>query len=64
METLSLYITFQVVAIKPSPAVITSAVSAWSFLLTTMDGWTLNPKTWQESVFSLYLIFVFLLLAY
>ncbi|KAL1813982.1 uncharacterized protein LOC108227977 [Daucus carota subsp. sativus] len=39
-----------VVAIKPSPAVITSAVSAWSFLLTTMDGWTLNPKTWQESI--------------
>lgn len=49
---LSLYITFQVVAIKPSPAVITSAVSAWSFLLTTMNGWTLNPKTWQEWVTS------------
>lgn len=39
-----------VVAVKPSPAVITSAVSAWSFLLTTLDGWTLNPKTWQESI--------------
>lgn len=39
-----------VVAVKPSPAVITSAVSAWSFLLTTMNGWTLNPKTWQESI--------------
>ncbi|KAK1366912.1 interferon-related developmental regulator 1 [Heracleum sosnowskyi] len=39
-----------VVAVKPSPAVITSAVSAWLFLLTTMDGWTLNPKTWQESI--------------
>ncbi|KAK1391563.1 Interferon-related developmental regulator 1 [Heracleum sosnowskyi] len=39
-----------VVAIKPSPAVITSGISAWSFLLTTTDGWTLNPKAWQESI--------------
>ncbi|XP_017239027.1 uncharacterized protein LOC108211837 isoform X1 [Daucus carota subsp. sativus] len=39
-----------VVTIKPSPAVITSAVSAWSFLLTTMDGWTLNQKIWLESI--------------
>ncbi|PIN20743.1 Interferon-related protein PC4 like [Handroanthus impetiginosus] len=35
---------------KPSPAMITMVVSAWSFLLTTVDGWALNPKSWQESV--------------
>lgn len=35
---------------KPSPAVIAMVVSAWSFLLTTMDGWALNPKSWQESI--------------
>ncbi|KAB2030286.1 hypothetical protein ES319_D05G220900v1 [Gossypium barbadense] len=39
-----------VVAVKPSAAVITAVVSAWSFLLTTMDGWRLNPKLWQESI--------------
>nr|XP_043617870.1 interferon-related developmental regulator 1-like [Erigeron canadensis] len=39
-----------VVATKPSPGVITAVVSAWSFLLTTMDGWILDPKSWQESV--------------
>ncbi|GJR33686.1 (R)-mandelonitrile lyase-like protein [Tanacetum coccineum] len=25
-------------------------VSAWSFLLTTTDGWTLDPKSWQGSI--------------
>uniref|UniRef100_A0A5B6ZTI5 Interferon-related developmental regulator 1 n=1 Tax=Davidia involucrata TaxID=16924 RepID=A0A5B6ZTI5_DAVIN len=39
-----------VVATKPSPAIITSVVSAWAFLLTTTDGWTLDPKNWQESI--------------
>ncbi|GFY96013.1 interferon-related developmental regulator family protein [Actinidia rufa] len=39
-----------VVATKPLPAVITAMVSAWSLLLTTMDGWTLDPKNWQESI--------------
>ncbi|CAL2233953.1 unnamed protein product [Prunus armeniaca] len=39
-----------VVAVKPSAPVITTMVSAWSFLLTTMDGWNLNPKDWQESI--------------
>ncbi|KAL0366271.1 UNVERIFIED_CONTAM: hypothetical protein Sradi_3517200 [Sesamum radiatum] len=37
-----------VAAAKPSPTVITMVVSAWSFLLTTMDGWALNPKSWQD----------------
>lgn len=37
-----------VVAVKPSAPVIAAVVSAWSFLLTTMDGWTLDPKDWQE----------------
>lgn len=39
-----------VVATKPSAGIITAVVSAWSFLLTTMDGWSLDPKSWQESV--------------
>lgn len=39
-----------VVATKPSPPVITAMVSAWSFLLTTTDGWTLDPKSWQGSI--------------
>lgn len=39
-----------VVATKPSAGIITAVVSAWSFLLTTMDGWTLDPKSWQECV--------------
>ena len=38
----------QVVATKSSPGVITATVSAWSFLLTTIDGWSLDPKSWQE----------------
>ncbi|KAL4333448.1 hypothetical protein GQ457_07G020930 [Hibiscus cannabinus] len=40
----------KIVTVKPTAAVITAAVSAWSFLLTTMDGWRLSPKIWQESV--------------
>ncbi|GKE68924.1 interferon-related developmental regulator family protein, partial [Tanacetum coccineum] len=43
-----------VVATKPSPAIITAVVSAWSFLLTTMEGWAVDPKLWQESVSYLY----------
>ncbi|KAK6116007.1 hypothetical protein DH2020_008276 [Rehmannia glutinosa] len=35
---------------KPSPAMITMVVSAWSFLLTTIDGRALNAKSWQESI--------------
>ncbi|XP_039039060.1 interferon-related developmental regulator 1-like [Hibiscus syriacus] len=36
--------------VKPTAAVITAAVSAWSFLLTTMDGWRLGPKLWKGLV--------------
>lgn len=39
-----------VVAKKISPAVISAVVSAWSFLLTTMNGGGLDPKNWQESI--------------
>ncbi|OIS96135.1 PREDICTED: interferon-related developmental regulator 1-like [Nicotiana attenuata] len=35
---------------KPSPPMITATVSAWSFLLTTIDGRALNPKSWQGSI--------------
>ncbi|GMI83145.1 SALT-TOLERANCE 32 [Hibiscus trionum] len=38
------------ITVKPTAAIITAAVSAWSFLLTTMDGWRLSPKLWEESV--------------
>ncbi|KAL6527346.1 hypothetical protein OROGR_016436 [Orobanche gracilis] len=39
-----------VAAAKPSPAVITMVVSAWSFLLTTIGGRELNAKSWQEPI--------------
>ncbi|KAH7849297.1 hypothetical protein Vadar_015870 [Vaccinium darrowii] len=39
-----------VVAAKPSPGVITAMVSAWSFLLTTIDGWANDLKNCQESI--------------
>lgn len=39
-----------VVASKPSSAVITAMVSAWSFLLTTVNAWSLSLKDWQESI--------------
>lgn len=39
-----------VIATKPSPPIITAMVSAWSFLLTTMDGWKLDSKSWQGSI--------------
>ncbi|KAL2895041.1 Interferon-related developmental regulator 1 [Bienertia sinuspersici] len=39
-----------VVASKPSPAVIAAMVSAWSFLLTTVNAWSLSLKDWQESI--------------
>ncbi|KAG8390960.1 hypothetical protein BUALT_Bualt01G0137800 [Buddleja alternifolia] len=39
-----------VASAKPSPAMIAMVVSAWSFLLTTVDARALNPKSWQESI--------------
>ncbi|KAL5559164.1 hypothetical protein UlMin_035375 [Ulmus minor] len=39
-----------VVTVKPSAAITTTMVSAWSFLLTTMEGWNLNSKDWQGSI--------------
>ncbi|KAK4795648.1 hypothetical protein SAY86_027974 [Trapa natans] len=39
-----------VVAIKPTPAIITSMVSAWAFLLTSVDSYRLDLKSWQESI--------------
>ncbi|XVE55769.1 hypothetical protein DITRI_Ditri03aG0184100 [Diplodiscus trichospermus] len=39
-----------VIAVKLSAAAISAVVSAWSFLLTSMDGWSLSSKLWQESV--------------
>ncbi|GMI97810.1 SALT-TOLERANCE 32 [Hibiscus trionum] len=32
---------------KPSPTVLPVAISAWTFLLTTLDGWRLSYKIWQ-----------------
>ncbi|KAG4157854.1 hypothetical protein ERO13_D02G088900v2 [Gossypium hirsutum] len=39
-----------VITVKPSAVVITAVGSAWSFLLTTMDRWSLSPKLWLESI--------------
>ncbi|KAF9600691.1 hypothetical protein IFM89_011362 [Coptis chinensis] len=35
---------------KPTANILTSAISAWTFLLTTMDGFKINSKAWQESI--------------
>lgn len=35
---------------KDSQAVLTAAISAWTFLLTTIDGWNLSYKTWQGAI--------------
>lgn len=35
---------------KDSPAVLTAAISAWSFLLTTLDGWRLSYKNWRGAI--------------
>ncbi|KAM0950460.1 hypothetical protein DsansV1_C04g0041641 [Dioscorea sansibarensis] len=35
---------------KLQPAVLAAAISAWSFLLTTMNGWGNNSDNWQESI--------------
>ncbi|XP_004501519.1 uncharacterized protein [Cicer arietinum] len=39
-----------VVAVKPSAQLITSVVSAWSFLLSTVSNLKLNSKHWQSSI--------------
>ncbi|GAB2269631.1 hypothetical protein Dimus_004556 [Dionaea muscipula] len=39
-----------VVATKPPIGVITAMVSAWSFLLTTVNGSSFNLKDWQEFI--------------
>ncbi|KAL6523113.1 hypothetical protein OROHE_016408 [Orobanche hederae] len=41
-----------VAAAKPSPAVITMVISAWSFLLTTIGGREINAKSWSISYLS------------
>ncbi|XWS68129.1 hypothetical protein CRYUN_Cryun04dG0063900 [Craigia yunnanensis] len=33
-----------------SPAVLTAAISAWSFLLSTIDGWRLSYNNWQGAI--------------
>ncbi|XP_077214728.1 interferon-related developmental regulator family protein / IFRD protein family [Tasmannia lanceolata] len=38
------------VASKPTSAVLAVAVSAWSFLLTTIDGSKINSNNWQEYI--------------
>ncbi|XP_010272442.1 PREDICTED: interferon-related developmental regulator 1 isoform X2 [Nelumbo nucifera] len=37
-------------ASKPTVPVLTTAISAWSFLLTTISGWRVNSKIWQDSI--------------
>ncbi|KAL1540328.1 interferon-related developmental regulator 1-like [Salvia divinorum] len=39
-----------VVAAKPPASVISTVVTAWSFLLTTVDERALNPRSWQDSL--------------
>ncbi|XP_074562196.1 uncharacterized protein LOC141818644 [Curcuma longa] len=35
---------------KTDSAVLSSAISAWSFLLTTIGSWRINPDSWKESI--------------
>ncbi|XP_008805682.1 interferon-related developmental regulator 1 [Phoenix dactylifera] len=35
---------------RPSSAVLAAAISTWSFLLTTISSWRINPDTWKESI--------------
>ncbi|TYI90404.1 hypothetical protein E1A91_D03G119600v1 [Gossypium mustelinum] len=34
---------------KDSPAILTAMISAWSFLLSTIDGWR-SHKNWQRAI--------------
>ncbi|MQL95990.1 hypothetical protein Taro_028656 [Colocasia esculenta] len=35
---------------KPTPAVLASAISAWSLILSTLNPWSLKSYNWQESI--------------
>ncbi|KAK8656366.1 hypothetical protein V6N13_098319 [Hibiscus sabdariffa] len=35
---------------KDSPAILSAAISAWTFLLSTIDGWRLNHKSWKGAI--------------
>ncbi|XP_039006950.1 uncharacterized protein LOC120134580 [Hibiscus syriacus] len=35
---------------KDSPAILSAAISAWTFLLSTIDGWRLSHKTWKGAI--------------
>ncbi|XP_038996152.1 uncharacterized protein LOC120120631 [Hibiscus syriacus] len=35
---------------KDSPAILSAAISAWTFLLSTIDGWRLSHKTWKGPI--------------
>jgi hypothetical protein len=35
---------------KPKPLVLAAAISAWTFLLTTIGSWRINTDSWKESV--------------
>ncbi|KAJ7946161.1 Interferon-related developmental regulator [Quillaja saponaria] len=39
-----------VIASKRSPAILAAAISAWSFLLTTRDGWEFSQKNWKGTI--------------
>ncbi|PIA28868.1 hypothetical protein AQUCO_06600058v1 [Aquilegia coerulea] len=42
-----------VVASEPNTRVIISAISAWSFLLASIDKWNISSKAWKESIWYL-----------
>lgn len=35
---------------KPKPPVLAAAISAWTFLLTTIGSWRINPNSWKEPI--------------
>ncbi|KAL5706811.1 hypothetical protein ACHQM5_024931 [Ranunculus cassubicifolius] len=53
----SMQVIWQFLYSKPGPRVrgqtpqaLTAAISSWSFLLATMDSWSINSKLWKESI--------------
>lgn len=43
------FFSFQVGTVKKyRPPVVAAAITAWSFLLTTISTWRSNPENWKE----------------
>ncbi|KAJ3697885.1 hypothetical protein LUZ61_001590 [Rhynchospora tenuis] len=41
---------YNVTTVNYEPPVVASAITAWSFLLTTISAWRINPENWIEHI--------------